>query len=61
MRAWVSYPSDACTVSGVDNPGSPFHGVGLPRFLSGAAYRALLDEAGFRDIAVERVIKTYSN
>ena len=51
---------DACTVDNIANPNVPLNNNGLTCFLTPALMRALLSDAGFVDVAIETVMRTYN-
>jgi hypothetical protein len=52
---------DKDTVDNTPNEGAIFPNCGINCFLDEKDLRELLKEAGFKDIRIEKVIKTYEN
>ena len=52
---------DALTVDNVPNPAVPYCNSGLTCFITLAVQRRLLRAAGFKDIRIERVMRTYKD
>ena len=52
---------DALTVDNVPNTAVPYSNSGLTCFITSAVQRRLLKKAGFTDIRIERVVRTYKN
>lgn len=52
---------DLLTIDNAPNPKVPYRNNGLTCFLTQATARRMLSVAGFRDIVIERVMRTYEN
>lgn len=52
---------DPFTVAGIQNPQSPYDGVGVTCFISAEQYAILLKEAGFEKVSIEQITRTYGS
>ena len=52
---------DALTVDNIPNTTVPYHSSGLTCFITPAVLQKLLRKAGFKDIKIERITRTYKN
>ena len=52
---------DPFTVAGIQNPQSPYHGVGVTCFISAEQYSMTLKETEFDNVTVEKITRTYGS